>query len=98
MRQKRNFNARVIGPSKTLFHMSVNLFSPTLFSGRVLQVLEEQKVPLLRRLPRQAQRADRRQCGTAHREEIVLNFTIVRSLWSFSKFCSAQAEINANQK
>ena len=37
------------------------------FSGCVLSLLEEQEVPLLRRVTRQAQRADRRQRGPAHR-------------------------------
>ena len=42
------------------------------FSGCVLSLLEEQEVPLLRRVTRQAQRADRRQRGPAHREKVIL--------------------------
>ena len=40
--------------------------------GCVLPLLEEQEVPLLRRVTRQAQRADRRQRGPAHREKVIL--------------------------
>ena len=42
------------------------------FPGCVLPLLEEQEVPLLRRVTRQAQRADRRQRGPAHREKVIL--------------------------
>ena len=43
-----------------------------IFKGCVLPLLEEQEVPLLRRVTRQAQRADRRQRGPAHREKVIL--------------------------
>ena len=42
------------------------------FSGCVLPLLEEQEVPLLRRVACQAQRADRRQRGPAHCEKVFL--------------------------
>ena len=43
-----------------------------IFKGCVLPLLEEQEVPLLRRVTRQAQRADRRQRGPAYREKVIL--------------------------
>ena len=38
-------------------------------SGRILPLLEEQEIPLLRRLPQQAQPDHRRQRGSPHRQE-----------------------------
>ena len=46
-------------------------FSP-LRPGRVLPVLEEQEVPLLRRFSQQAQRDHGRQRGAAYRQEVLL--------------------------
>ncbi len=42
------------------------------FSGSVLPLLEELQVPLLRRVPQQAQRIDRGQRRAAHRQEVVM--------------------------